>query len=264
MKTKILLTLCILTTVLFTGCGAKIEQSADATTIEVGSDFSFVGSDFFTSDKSDALNEIVADTSAVDTSTVGSYPITVTYKKDTYAITVNVVDTVAPTIKLKEELHVVAEGDIVKAVDFVNVEDMTTCAVYFIQPDNTEVEEMTIVAGTNVFNIVAVDESNNKSDIVEYTVEIETVVESSIGGKDTETEEEINEQIEEAKKEEQQSGVVEGDNTNGGKGYDLPDGTHYDTVEEYIAARQEYTKKHSSAVSQEEFEAFENSFLSRN
>ena len=179
MKTKILLTICILTTILFTGCGAKIEQSADTTTIEVGSDFSFVASDFFTSNKADAIDEIIADISTVDTNTVGSYPVTVTYKKDTYAITVNVVDTVAPTIKLKEELPVVAEGDIVKAEDFVNVDDVTACKIFFVQSDNMEVEEQAISAGSNEFNIVAVDESNNRSDVVKYAVEIESVVEGT-------------------------------------------------------------------------------------
>ena len=91
------------------------------------------------------------------------------------------------------------------------------------------------------------------------TTTTEDGIESNIGGEDTETDAEIEEQIDEAKKEEESKGTTADDlETNYGKGYDYK-GKHYNTKTEYIEAIQA-TDLAAGAISgeeaREEFEAF--------
>lgn len=99
----------------------------------------------------------------------------------------------------------------------------------------------------------------DQSEVNNDTTTTEDGIESNIGGEDTETDAEIEEQIDEAKKEEESKGTTADDiETNYGKGYDL-NGKHYDTKTELIEACQEIALA-AGAISgeeaREEFEAF--------
>lgn len=122
MKKKILTLLfaTMLTGALLTGCGEP-EQTKKSVTVEAGEELKLNAKDFFnTSD--DKLKEIKFDTKKVDTSKVGEYKVTATYKKEKYTITVKVKDTKAPEVTMKQQYlftNDVANADLTQLVDTV-------------------------------------------------------------------------------------------------------------------------------------------------
>ena len=85
------------------GCAPK--QIKDSVTIEAGKEYYFNTEDFFSS-----ANGIRFNTVDVDTSRVGEYEVTATYKKKEYSIKVDVVDTTAPEFELVEDSIVTNDG----------------------------------------------------------------------------------------------------------------------------------------------------------
>lgn len=122
MKKKLLTILftAMLTGTLLTGCGEP-EQTKKSITVEAGVNLELKAEDFFdTSD--DKLKEIKFDTSKVDTSKVGEYKATATYKKEKYTITVKVEDTKAPEVTMKQQYlftNDIAGADLEQLVDSV-------------------------------------------------------------------------------------------------------------------------------------------------
>lgn len=130
MKYRNILLLSSITTLLLTGCGTKVEQTADSLTLELGDTLTLSAEDFFTADKPEALDEIFFDTASVDIRKTGTYPVTAAYQKERYTINVQIQDTTAPDIVLKEELPDINMYDSINAADFVDVTDSSSYTVY--------------------------------------------------------------------------------------------------------------------------------------
>lgn len=92
----------------------KITQKKTEVTVELGSTMQlhFDATDFFDVDIQKA-NKFSFDTSKVDLAKVGKYEVTATYNKETYLITVDVVDTTKPEVEMAE--RVVFTNDLEKA-----------------------------------------------------------------------------------------------------------------------------------------------------
>lgn len=92
----------------------KITQKKTEVTVELGSTMQlhFDATDFFDVDIQKA-NKFSFDTSKVDLAKVGKYEVTATYNKETFLITVDVVDTTKPEVEMAE--RVVFTNDIEKA-----------------------------------------------------------------------------------------------------------------------------------------------------
>ena len=145
-----------------TGCGAKISQTADTLTVEAGSELNFHPMDCFTSSDAEAFNDFVIDSSKVKTDAVGTYEIKVAYKDDVYTISVDVVDTTAPVIESKSEIPTVNVGDTIKAENYVDIEDLSDCKIFFSENQS---EELICTADNTMQKIVVEDASGNKSEI---------------------------------------------------------------------------------------------------
>lgn len=173
---RILLLATVTTTLLLSGCGAKITQTADSIDVELGEKLEFNTSDFFSSDNPTSLDELVVDTSKVNTAEPGTYEITVAYKNSRYTVSVNVQDTTAPVIALKEELPSAEAGATINAADYVDVEDKSDCKVYFLIGENED-EKMVLSEDNSIQKIVAVDSAGNRSEplTVEIPISLEII-----------------------------------------------------------------------------------------
>lgn len=165
MKKKHYLFLASVTVALsLSGCGEKLTQTADTLDVELGTDLQFNTADYFNADEN-VLNELVVDTSKVNTQTAGAGTITVAYKNDRYTITVNVKDTTAPVIKIKEELPAATVGDSINAADYIDIDDLSDCTAYF-DVDGKPAETITYSDDLGEVQIFAKDSSDNQSESV--------------------------------------------------------------------------------------------------
>ena len=162
-KKYILLT-AVMAALSLTGCGEKLTQTADSIDVELGTDLQFNAADYFDADEN-VLNELVVDTSKVDTQTVGTGTITVAYKNDRYTITVNVKDTTAPVIKAKEELPAATVGDSINAANYIDIDDLSDCTAYF-DVNGEPTETITYSDDLGEVQIFAKDSSDNQSESV--------------------------------------------------------------------------------------------------
>lgn len=156
------------------GCGAP-KQINDSVTIEAGDELVLKASDFFESE-----DGIEFDDSAVDTSKVGEYEVTATYKKESYTITVKVEDTTAPEFELAQDSVVTNDLESLEAESFVeSIEDVsdTTTELKF----ETEPEE----DGEYEAFVVVTDECSNSSE-KSITVVLDTTA-PTISGVENET-----------------------------------------------------------------------------
>lgn len=146
---------------------------------------------------------------------------------------------------------------------------LTATMLVFTGCGNKENDTVPVVSGAveEIEATTPIKETEIVEDISEVTTEVnndttttEDGIESNIGGEDTETDAEIEEQIDEAKKEEESKGTTADDiETNYGKGYDL-NGKHYDTRTEYIEAFQEANLAAGAMTHDEAVEFHENFF----
>lgn len=157
-KEKALLTTAFIAVTL-TACGkADIQLNNETVTVELGTEISSNVEDYITTDDEDALEDITLDVSGVNTDAVGEYTATVTYGKDVYNVTVNVVDTTAPTITTTEKE--VTVGDIVKAADLATADDLTDVTLTFEDGSDAWTAE---TAGSHVLTVVAMDANGNET-----------------------------------------------------------------------------------------------------
>lgn len=156
------------------GCGAP-KQINDSVTIEAGDELVLEASDFFESE-----DGIEFDDSAVDTSKVGEYEVTATYKNKEFNIKVDVVDTTAPEFELTQDSVVTNDLESLEAESLVkSIEDVsdTTAELKF----ETEPEE----DGEYEASVVVTDEYGNSSE-KSITVVLDTTA-PTISGVENET-----------------------------------------------------------------------------
>lgn len=121
-------------------------------------------------------DDIKIDLSDVDTTKAGSYKATVTYKKKTEDFTINVKDTTAPTVALKNEaLFKLVVGETLTKDDIVSqMDDLAGISKYYILSDDNTSENEDISyskEGDYVNKIVVVDNNGNRTE-KEFTVHV--------------------------------------------------------------------------------------------
>ena len=179
MKKKEVLTAIGLTVALsMTGCASKeITQTKTETTVELGSECTIIPTDYFELGSKVNPDTIVVDTSAVDTNTVGEYVAVVTYNDSTYEIKVSVSDTTAPEISAKADITPVDRGTTIYPADYVEVNDLSEVAVYFVVEDgDNESLEIPSDLDNDVteinYTVVAVDAESNRSEELSVAIPI--------------------------------------------------------------------------------------------
>lgn len=152
--------MCLIT---LTGCGAKL--TANPITLELGSSVPDDILEYVTisnGDSEDVLENAVLSTEDIDNMTVGQYTATVTYKRQTINIDVEVVDTVAPVLEAKDEAF--AAGDELTVDDLVTIEDFSDVTSVFIGEDGSEQD--TVIAEVDMKVTVRItDDSDNFSEL---------------------------------------------------------------------------------------------------
>ena len=134
------------------GCASK--QIKDSVTIEAGEELSLEAEDFF-----DSTDGITFDTTDVDTSKVGEYEVTATYKNKEYSITVSVKDTTAPEFELVQDSIVTNDVGSLDAESLIaSVEDVskTTAELKFDEESKED--------GDYTASVVVTDEYGNSSE----------------------------------------------------------------------------------------------------
>lgn len=179
MKKKEVLTAIGLTIALsMTGCASKeITQTKTETTVELGSECTIIPTDYFELGSKVNPDTIAVDTSAVDTNTVGEYVAVVTYNDSTYEIKISVSDTTAPEISAKADITPVDIGTTIYPADYVEVNDLSEVAVYFVLEDgDNESSEIPSDLDNNVteinYTVVAVDAESNRSEELSVAIPI--------------------------------------------------------------------------------------------
>ena len=179
MKKKEVLTAIGLTIALsMTGCASKeITQTKTETTVELGSECTIIPTDYFELGSKVNPDTIAVDTSAVDTNTVGEYVAVVTYNDSTYEIKISVSDTTAPEISAKADITPVDRGTTIYPADYVEVNDLSEVAVYFVLEDgDNESSEIPSDLDNNVteinYTVVAVDAESNRSEELSVAIPI--------------------------------------------------------------------------------------------
>ena len=179
MKKKEVLTAIGLTVALsMTGCASKeITQTKTETTVELGSECTIIPTDYFELGSKVNSDTIVVNTSAVDTNTVGEYVAVVTYNDNTYEIKVSVSDTTAPKISAKTDITPVDRGTTIYPADYVEVNDLSEVAVYFVVEDGDN-ESLEIPSDfhndvTDIhYTVVALDAESTRSGASSVTIPI--------------------------------------------------------------------------------------------
>lgn len=134
------------------GCAPK--QIKDSVTIEAGEELSLEAEDFF-----DSTDGITFDTTDVDTSKVGEYEVTATYKNKEYSITVSVKDTTAPEFELVQDSIVTNDVGSLDAESLIaSVEDVskTTAELKFDEEPKDD--------GDYTASVVVTDEYGNSAE----------------------------------------------------------------------------------------------------
>ena len=165
-----------------TGCASnEINQIKSETTVELGSDCNIEASEYFEIGSKVDSSAIAFDTSAVDTNTVGDYVITVSFKKNTYSINVSVVDTTAPILSVRENIEPVERGNSITASDYAEADDKSDVNIFWVAEDGeTDIIDIPEDLDSSVteinYTLVAVDESDNRSEEKQVTVQLVPVV----------------------------------------------------------------------------------------
>ena len=124
-------------------------------TVEAGRD-SITANDFRKEDKGiDA--QFVSDTTSLDLSTPGKYPVQIQYKNKTYSCTVNVVDTIAPDAKV-QNVSVYSNQTLVPEDFIASVTDATPVTVTLRPEPDLTVEAQTLMT------VIVTDAAGNSSE----------------------------------------------------------------------------------------------------
>lgn len=115
------------------------------------------------------LDQVIVDTSKVDTNTVGAYTVTISYKNNKAVIPVTVTDTIAPDLITKDIK--VATGTVVKIQDVASLTDNSDANVAFVV--NGECVPEITVTDTMDVAVLAKDVYNNE---ITKTVHVESFV----------------------------------------------------------------------------------------
>ena len=172
------LVICIMSTLFLVACASnEITQIKTETTVELGSECTIIPTDYFELGSKVNPDTIAVDTSAVDTNTVGEYVAVVTYNDSTYEIKVSVSDTTAPEISAKADITPVDRGTTIYPADYVEVNDLSEVAVYFVAEDgDNESLEIPSDLDNDVteinYTVVAVDAESNRSEELSVTIPI--------------------------------------------------------------------------------------------
>ena len=160
LKLKALL-LTVAMTATLTACGkANVELNhGGSLTVELGTEVSTDLNTYVTVDDPEALEEMILDTSNVNTDVVGDYTATVTYKKDVFTFKVSVVDTIAPEVEVTDNKEVLV-GDTLKVADVAKVTDLTDVTVTFEDGTDTWIAKE---AGDVTLTVVATDANGNET-----------------------------------------------------------------------------------------------------
>ena len=153
------------------GCAPK--QIKDSVTIEAGEELSLEAEDFF-----DSTDGITFDTTDVDTSKVGEYEVTATYKNKEYSIMVSVKDTTAPEFELVQDSIVTNDVGSLDAESLIaSVEDVskTTAELKFDEESKED--------GDYTASVVVTDEYGNSSE-KSISVAVDTTAPAINGVKD--------------------------------------------------------------------------------
>ena len=164
------------------GCAPK--QIKDSVTIEAGKEYYFNTEDFFSSADGIRFNTV-----DVDTSKVGEYEVTATYKNKDYSITVSVKDTTAPEFELVQDSIVTNDVGSLDAESLIaSVEDVskTTAELKFDEEPKEDGDYTASVVVTDEYGnsaeksiSVAVDTTAPViSGVKDETVSVEPTVES--------------------------------------------------------------------------------------
>lgn len=133
-KRHLFIPIIILSSIQLTGC-AKVSLLQDTFIIEAGESMSSDPADYAEFSKENTKASASLQIGEVDTNTVGTYPASITLKDKEYPFTVEVVDTTAPAVKLKETQILVRSTEDVKPEYFIDtVEDMSECMYGFRNP----------------------------------------------------------------------------------------------------------------------------------
>lgn len=134
------------------GCAPK--QINDSVTVEAGEALSLKAEDYFSS-----ADGITFDTTDVDTSKVGEYEVTATYKNKDYSIKVSVKDTTAPEFELVQDSIVTNDVGSLDAESLIaSVEDVskTTAELRFDEEPKED--------GDYTASVVVTDEYGNSAE----------------------------------------------------------------------------------------------------
>lgn len=134
------------------GCAPK--QIKDSVTIEAGKEYYFNTEDFFSSADGIRFNTV-----DVDTSKVGEYEVTATYKNKEYNITVKVEDTTAPEFELAQDNIVTNDLESLDAESLIaSIEDVskTTAELKFDEEPKED--------GDYTASVVVTDEYGNSAE----------------------------------------------------------------------------------------------------
>ena len=201
------LIICAISALFLVACASKeITQTKTETTLELGSECTIIPTDYFELGSKVNPDTIAVDTSAVDTNTVGEYVAVVTYNDSTYEIKVSVSDTTAPEISAKADITPVDRGTTIYPADYVEVNDLSEVAVYFVAEDgDNESLEIPSDLDNDVteinYTVVAVDAESNRSEELSVAIPIFTFKQGEIEGEALPLEEEpteVDESTEEA------------------------------------------------------------------
>lgn len=163
MRKKILLSVTSMAICLamLTGCGTKL--TANSLTLELGDSIPDDILEYVTISSGDSekvLENATLSTEDIDNMTVGKYTATVTYKRQTVDVDVEVVDTVAPVLEAKDETFAV--GDIITADDLVTIEDLSDVTCVLIDEDGDEQDSVIAEIGMTI-TVKATDDSDNSA-----------------------------------------------------------------------------------------------------
>ena len=196
MKKRIIIAIGLTVALSMTSCASKeITQTKTETSVELGSECTIIPTDYFELGSKVNPDTIAVDTSAVDTNTVGEYVAVVTYNDSTYEIKVSVSDTTAPEISAKADITPVDRGTTIYPADYVEVNDLSEVAVYFVAEDgDNESLEIPSDLDNDVteinYTVVAVDAESNRSEELSVAIPIFTFKQGEIEGEALPLEEE--------------------------------------------------------------------------
>ena len=105
-KKKVLALLAVVTLLSATGCGKELTLVTEQVEVELGSELDTTVTTYVADEA--VAEDTVLDFSAVNTLKAGTYPVTATYKEQTATFDVVVTDTVAPEVKVAENIVVEA------------------------------------------------------------------------------------------------------------------------------------------------------------